>query len=90
MVVLSVGCVRKEAGLSIVTRIDPDRRLRIPDELGEEFAPEREVELVPCAEGVLVKPVRKTRLAMALERKVTMNQPTHLDLSDMDMDAIGW
>jgi hypothetical protein len=78
------------AGLSIVARIGADRKLPIPDELGKEFAPEQEVELVPCAEGLLVKPLRRTSLARALQRKVVMNQPTHLDLSEIDMDAIGW
>ncbi len=74
----------------IVTRIEPGRKLHIPDEWGEEFAPEQEVELVRCEEGVLVKPVCKTPLEIALQRKVVMNQPTHLDLSDVDMDALGW
>ncbi|MBI2877082.1 MAG: hypothetical protein HYY20_09400 [Candidatus Tectomicrobia bacterium] len=74
----------------IITKIEPDRRLRIPEELGEEFMPEQEVELVRCEEGLLVKPLGKTPLEVALQRKVMMHQPTHLDLSDMDMDTLGW
>ena len=34
---------------SIVTRIEPERRLRIPDEWGDEFSPDHAVELVRCA-----------------------------------------
>ena len=75
---------------SIVTRIESDRRLRIPDEWGEEFAPEHQVELVRCDAGILVKPLPKTSVQGALERKLVMNRPTHLDLADMDMDALGW
>ena len=75
---------------SIVTRIDSDRRLRIPDEWGEEFGPEHEVELVRCHAGILVKPLPKTPMQVALERKLMMNRPTHLDLSEMDMDKLGW
>ena len=38
----------------------------------------------------MVKPLPKTPLQAALERKVLMNRPCHLDLADMDMDALGW
>jgi hypothetical protein len=75
---------------SIVTRIESGRRLRIPAEWGDEFGPEHEVELVRCEEGILVKPLPKTPLLAALERKLPMNRPSHLDLADMDMDALGW
>jgi hypothetical protein len=75
---------------SIVTRIEPGRRLRIPAEWGEEFGPEQEVELVRCEEGILVKPLTKTPLQVALERKLAMNRPSDLDLADVDMDALGW
>jgi hypothetical protein len=75
---------------SIVTRIEPERRLRIPDEWGDEFSPEHAVELVRCAEGILVKPLPQTPMQVALERKLPMNRPTHLDLADMDMDTLGW
>lgn len=63
--------------------------MRIPDDWGEGFAPEHEVELVRCEEGILVKPL-KTAMQRALERKLPMNRPTHLDLADMDMDQLGW
>jgi hypothetical protein len=75
---------------SVVTRIESDRRLRIPAEWGEEFGPEHEVELVRCKEGILVKPLPKTPVQAALERKLPMNRPNHLDLADLDMDALGW
>jgi hypothetical protein len=75
---------------SIVTRIESDRRLRIPAEWGEEFGPEHEVELVRCEEGILVKALPKTLVQAALERKLPMNRPSHLDLADIDMDALGW
>ena len=75
---------------SMITRIESDRRLRIPDEWGEEFAPEHQVELVLCEAGILVKPLPKTPVQVVLERKLLMNRPTHLDLADMDMDALGW
>jgi hypothetical protein len=75
---------------SIVTRIEADRRLPLPPEWGDEFGPEHEVELVRCAEGILVKPLPKMRVQAALERKLPMNRPTHLDLADLDMDALGW
>ena len=26
----------------------------------------------------------------ALERKLMMNRPTHLDLAELDMDVLGW
>src|SRR5437868_4495225 len=72
---------------SVVTRIESGRRLRIPAEWGEEFASEQEVELIRCKEGILVKPLPKTPVQAALERKLPMNRPTHLDLADIDMDA---
>lgn len=75
---------------NFVTRIESERRLRIPDEWGEDFAPEHEVELVRCEEGILVRPLPKTPLQIVLERKLPMNRPTHLDLADMDMDTLGW
>jgi hypothetical protein len=75
---------------NVVTRIESGRRLRIPAEWGEEFAPEHDVELVRCVEGILVKPLPKTPLQAALERKLVMNRPSQLDLADMDMDAQGW
>jgi hypothetical protein len=75
---------------SVVTRIESDRRLRIPDEWGEEFAPEHQVEMVRCEAGILVKPLPMTPVQAALERKLLMNRPTHLDLADMDMDTLGW
>jgi len=64
--------------------------LRIPAEWGEEFGPEHEVELIRCEEGILVKPLPKTPMQSALERKLPMNRPTHVDLADIDMDALGW
>jgi len=75
---------------SIVTRIESGRRLLIPAEYGEEFGPEHEVELVRCKEGILIKPLPKTLVQVALERKLVMNRPTHIDLADLDMDALGW
>jgi hypothetical protein len=75
---------------TVVTRIEPGRRLLIPAEWGEEFGPEHEVELVRCAEGILVKPLPRTPVQAALERKLPMNRPSHLDLADMDMDELGW
>lgn len=75
---------------SIVTIIESGRRLQIPAEWGDEFGPEHQVELVRCQEGILVKPLAKTPLQAALERKLAMNRPTHLDLADFDMDALGW
>lgn len=75
---------------SIVMKIESDRRLQIPAEWGDEFAPEHEVELVRCAEGILVRPRPKMALQAALERKLTMNRPTDLDLADVDMDVLGW
>lgn len=75
---------------SVVTRIEPDRRLPLPADWGDEFGPEHEVELVRCAEGILIKPVSKMPLQAALEDKLQMNRPTHLDLADVDIDALGW
>jgi hypothetical protein len=76
--------------VSLVTRIDADRRLQIPDEWGEQFGPDQQVELVPCEEGLLVKPIRRTSLTEVLRQKVKMDRPTHLDLSDLDIDDFGW
>ena len=75
---------------SIVTRIESERRLRIPEEWGEAFGPDHEVELIRCADGILVKPLPATPVQAALERKLPMNRPTQLDLADLDMDALGW
>jgi hypothetical protein len=75
---------------SIVTRIESDRRLPIPAEWGDEFGPQHEVELVRCEEGILIRPLAKLPVQAAFERKLTMNRPTHLDLADVDMDALGW
>jgi hypothetical protein len=38
----------------------------------------------------LDKPSPKTPVQAALERKLIMNRPTHLELADIDMDALGW
>ncbi len=37
-----------------------------------------------------LKPVPEVPMQAALERKLPMNRPSHLDLSDVDMDALGW
>jgi hypothetical protein len=76
--------------VSLVTKIDADSRLRIPDEWREQFGPEQLVELVPCEDGMLVRPIRRASLTEVLRQKVTMVRPTHLDLSDLDMDEFGW
>jgi hypothetical protein len=75
---------------SIVTRIEADGRLQIPAEMGDEVAPEHEVELVRCEQGILARPLSKTPLQTVLKRKLPMNRPTHLDLSALDMDKVGW
>ena len=75
---------------TVVIRIESDGRLRIPAEWGEEFGPEHEVELIRCKEGILVKPLANISMQAVLERKLPMNRPTHLDLADTDMDALGW
>jgi hypothetical protein len=75
--------------MSRIATIDADRRLRIPEEWGDAFAPEQEVELVRCEEGVLVRPRSRTPLAEVLRQKVKMGRATHLDLSDLDMDEFG-
>jgi hypothetical protein len=75
---------------SVVTRIESGRRLSIPADWGEEFGPEHQVELIRCQEGILVKPLAKTAMQAALERKLPMNRPSHLDLAGLDMDVLGW
>jgi hypothetical protein len=76
--------------MSPLITIDADRRVRIPEEWGEEFAPEQQVELVRCEDGLLLKPVHRTPLTEVLRDKLEMGRPTHLDLSDLDMDELGW
>jgi hypothetical protein len=76
--------------MGIVTKIEPDGRLRFPEELEGEFAPDQEIEIVRCEEGVLVKPVRKLTLAEVLKKKIPMRNPLFLDLSDVNMDEYGW
>lgn len=76
--------------MSLVTKIDANSRLRIPDEWREQFGPEQPVELVPCEDGILVRPIRRALLTDVLRQKVTMVRPTHLDLSEVDMDEFGW
>lgn len=75
---------------SVVTKIEPDGRLQIPGDWGDEFGPEHEVELVRCEEGILVRPLPKMAVEAALKKKLAMNRPTHLDLADIDMDDLGW
>jgi hypothetical protein len=75
---------------SVVMRIESGRCLHIPAEWGEEFGPEHEVELVRCKDGILVKPLPKTPVQAALERKLPMNRPSQLDLAGLDMDELGW
>ncbi len=74
----------------MIATIDQKRRLQIPEEWASEFAPKVEVELEHCDEGLLVKPLRKSPLRAALEHKVSMQQPVCLDLSELDMDLLGW
>jgi hypothetical protein len=74
----------------MVARIDAERRVRLPDEWGDEFAPDQEVELLRREDGVLLRPLRPSRLQAALQRKFKMNQPALLDLSDVDMDTVAW
>lgn len=76
--------------MAIIATIDAERKLRIPDEWARDFTPATQVEVEGCKGGLLVKPLNKTRLQAALERKVKMHEPTCLDLSDLDMDAVGW
>ncbi len=38
----------------------------------------------------LDNPSPRTPVQAALERKLVMNRPTHLNLADIDMDALGW
>jgi len=75
--------------VTVIARIDADGRLQLPQEMRQRFAPDQEVELVPCRDGVLLKPRRPASLAEVLKRKVSMHQPTHLDLSEIDMDVLG-
>ena len=46
--------------------------------------------MVPCEEGMLVKPIRRVSLTEVLRQKVKMDRPTHLDLSELDIDEFGW
>ena len=57
-----------EDKVRMLTQIDADRRLQIPDEWGEQFGPEQQVELVPCEEGMLVKPIRRVSLMEVYQR----------------------
>jgi len=43
--------------MGIVTRIEPDGRLRFPEELQAEFAPDQEVIIARRDGGVLITPV---------------------------------
>lgn len=76
--------------VGMITRVDSERRLRLPEEWSEEFPADQDVELVQCDEGVLLRPVRQTALQAALERTFPMNRPSHLDLSDLNMDTLGY
>jgi hypothetical protein len=73
-----------------VTRIEPDGRLRFPEELQAEFAPDQEVIIARRDGGVLITPVRNRRLLEALQPKLEMRDPLFLDLSDVNMDEYGW
>ena len=74
----------------MITKLDAERKLLLPREWAVEFGAKQEVELVRCADCVLIKPLSRNALQTALKRKVAMNQHTQLDLSDLDMDALGW
>ena len=52
--------------------------------------PSRELAREARLDRDLDKPSPKTPVHAALERKLIMNRPTHLDLADIDMDALGW
>ena len=73
--------------MGVVARLDSERKLRLPEEWSEQFPPDQEVEMELCDDGVLVKPVRETPLQRALRRKFKINRPSHLDLSDLNMDT---
>jgi hypothetical protein len=75
---------------NVVTRIESDRRVRIPEDWGDDFSPDHAVELVRCEEGILLKPVASSAIKAALGRKLSMNRPSHVDLADLDMDVLGW
>jgi len=75
--------------MGVITRLDAEGKLRLPEEWREEFPPEQEVELEHGPDGVLVKPLRRSALDTALRRKFRMNRPSHLDLSGLDMDDLG-
>lgn len=73
----------------VVVRIDADRRLRIPEEMGEEYSPGAEVSIERCDGGWMIKPLPRKTLAEVFAETIPMRQPTQLDLSDLDMDEMG-
>ena len=87
---------RKSAGTFVGFRVDavdlPTLRRRVETILNVVSTappPRRD----PALEAQLdrdLKPVPTMPVQAALERKLTMNCPTHLDLADVDMDALGW
>jgi bifunctional DNA-binding transcriptional regulator/antitoxin component of YhaV-PrlF toxin-antitoxin module len=79
----------RRIAMGVVTRLDAEGRLRLPEEWRDEYPPEQEVELEHGPDGLLVRPIRRSPLDAALRRKFRMNRPSHLDLSDLDMDALG-
>jgi len=87
---------RKSAGTFVGFRVDaadlPTLRRRVEKILhAVSTAPPQGRD--PAREAQLdrdLKPVPEMPVQAALERKLTMNRPTHLDLADVDMDALGW
>ena len=88
---------RKSAGTFVGFRVDaadlPTLRRRVEKILlavssspPSSREPAREARL----DRDLNTPSGKTPMQAALERKLLMNRPTHLDLADIDMDALGW
>ena len=87
---------RKSAGTFVGFRVDaadlPTLRRRVQrilSALSTAPAPIRD----PALEAQLdrdLEPAPVTPVQAALERKLTMNRPTYLDLADIDMDDLGW
>ncbi len=76
--------------MGVVTRVDAEGRIRIPEQWGDDFGPDREVELERRPEGLLIRPRRRLTMAEALRQKYPMRDPACLDLSRLDMDDFGW
>lgn len=71
---------------SRMTIIAADGTIQIPKEMLSDAQLLGEVELIKCEEGIFIKQKAQKSWGNFFETKLKMNQPTYIDLSEVNED----